>query len=458
MLNIVILAAGMGKRMQSDLPKVLHTLAGKPMLAQVIDSARQLSPDRIIVVVGHGADAVKKAFADQTDIEYALQQPQYGTGHAVQQALPLLVGGEQDSDTTIVLYGDVPLVQPATLKRLLQARADGMAVLTETLQDPTGYGRIVRNESGQVQRIVEHKDATEQEHKICEVNTGILAAPTAKLKDWLGRINNNNAQGEYYLTDTIALSVQDNVPVNAAQPDANWETLGVNSRVQQAQLERAWQAEQAQRLLIQGVTLADPARFDLRGTLDCGRDVFIDVGCVFEGNVTLADGVRVGPHCVLRNVTLGAGTQVEAFSHLEQATAAENVKIGPYARLRPGAELAADSHVGNFVELKKTRLGQGSKANHLSYLGDADIGAQVNIGAGTITCNYDGVNKFKTVIEDGAFIGSDSQLVAPVTVGKGATLGAGTTLTKDAPADKLTLSRTRQTTVENWTRPAKKQD
>lgn len=285
MLNIVILAAGMGKRMQSDLPKVLHTLAGKPMLAQVIDSARQLSPDRIIVVVGHGADAVKKAFADQTDIEYALQQPQYGTGHAVQQALPLLVGGEQDSDTTIVLYGDVPLVQPATLKRLLQARADGMAVLTETLQDPTGYGRIVRNDSGQVQRIVEHKDATEQEHKICEVNTGILAAPTAKLKDWLGRINNNNAQGEYYLTDTIALSVQDNVPVNAAQPDANWETLGVNSRVQQAQLERAWQAEQAQRLLTQGVTLADPARFDLRGTLECGRDVFIDVGCVFEGTL-----------------------------------------------------------------------------------------------------------------------------------------------------------------------------
>ena len=458
MLNIVILAAGMGKRMQSDLPKVLHTLAGKPMLAQVIDSARQLSPDRIIVVVGHGADAVKKAFADQTDIQYALQQPQHGTGHAVQQALPLLVGGDNPDDTTIVLYGDVPLVQPATLKRLLQARAEGMAVLTETLDDPTGYGRIVRNESGHVQRIVEHKDATEQEHAICEVNTGILAAPTGKIKDWLGRIDNNNAQGEYYLTDIIGLSVQDNVPVNAAQPDASWETLGVNSRVQQAQLERAWQAEQAQRLLVQGVTLADPARFDLRGTLECGRDVFIDVGCVFEGEVKLADGVRVGPHCVLRNVTLGAGTQVEAFSHLEQATAAENVKIGPYARLRPGAELAADSHVGNFVELKKTRLGEGSKANHLSYLGDSEIGARVNIGAGTITCNYDGVNKFKTIIEDDAFIGSDSQLVAPVKVGKGATLGAGTTLTKDAPAEKLTLSRTRQTTLENWTRPVKKKD
>ncbi|ETF03035.1 glucosamine-1-phosphate N-acetyltransferase [Advenella kashmirensis W13003] len=458
MLNIVILAAGLGKRMQSDLPKVLHTLAGKPMLAQVIDSARQLSPDRIIVVVGHGAEAVKKAFADQADIEYALQQPQYGTGHAVQQALPLLVGGDNPEDTTIVLYGDVPLVQPATLKRLLDARAGGMAVLTETLQDPTGYGRIVRNASGQVQSIVEHKDATAEEHKICEVNTGILAAPTAKLKDWLARINNNNAQGEYYLTDTIGLSVQDNIPVNAAQPDASWETLGVNSRVQQAQLERAWQAEQAQRLLTQGVTLADPARFDLRGTLECGRDVFIDVGCVFEGDVKLGDGVRVGPHCVLRNVTLGAGSQVEAFSHLEQATAAENTKIGPYARLRPGTELAAHAHVGNFVELKKTRLGEGSKANHLSYLGDAEIGERVNIGAGTITCNYDGVNKFKTIIEDDVFVGSDTQLVAPVTVKKGATLGAGTTLTKDAPADQLTLSRNRQTTIENWTRPVKKQD
>ena len=458
MLNIVILAAGMGKRMQSDLPKVLHTLAGKPMLAHVIDSARQLAPSRIIVVVGPGADKVKAAFASQQDIEFALQQPQHGTGHAVQQALPLLVGGDNPDDTTIVLYGDVPLVQPETLKRLLAARAKGMAVLTETLTDPTGYGRIVRDQAGLVQRIVEHKDATPEEHEICEVNTGILAAPTSQLKDWLGRIDNNNAQGEYYLTDIIGLSVNDGVPVNAAQPDANWETLGVNSRVQQAELERAWQAEQAKRLLVAGVTLADPARFDLRGTLECGRDVFIDVGCVFEGTVKLADGVRVGPHCVLRDVTLGAGTQVEAFSHLQQATAAEAVKIGPYARLRPGAELGAHSHVGNFVELKKTRLGEHSKANHLAYLGDADIGQRVNIGAGTITCNYDGVNKFKTIIEDDAFIGSDTQLVAPVTVGKGATLGAGTTLTKEAAAGKLTLSRSKQFTVESWQRPVKKND
>ncbi len=458
MLNIVILAAGMGKRMQSDLPKVLHTLAGKPMLAHVIDSARQLAPSRIIVVVGHGADKVKAAFASQQDIEFALQQPQHGTGHAVQQALPLLVGGDNPDDTTIVLYGDVPLVQPETLKRLLAARATGMAVLTETLVDPTGYGRIVRDQAGLVQRIVEHKDATPEEHKICEVNTGILAAPTNQLKDWLGRIDNNNAQGEYYLTDIIGLSVNDGVPVNAAQPDANWETLGVNSRVQQAELERAWQAEQAKRLLVAGVTLADPARFDLRGTLECGRDVFIDVGCVFEGTVRLADGVRIGPHCVLRDVTLGAGTQVEAFSHLQQATAAEAVKIGPYARLRPGAELGAYSHVGNFVELKKTRLGEHSKANHLAYLGDAEIGQRVNIGAGTITCNYDGVNKFKTIIEDDAFIGSDTQLVAPVTVGKGATLGAGTTLTKEAAAGKLTLSRSKQFTVESWQRPVKKND
>ncbi|MDQ2149214.1 bifunctional UDP-N-acetylglucosamine diphosphorylase/glucosamine-1-phosphate N-acetyltransferase GlmU [Alcaligenaceae bacterium A4P071] len=456
MLNVVILAAGLGKRMQSDLPKVLHTLAGKPMLAHVLDSARQLDPARIVVVIGHGAERVREAFQGEPGLEFAVQQPQQGTGHAVQQAVPALLEGDGADDATLVLYGDVPLVQPDTLRNLLAARGQGMAVLTETLTDPTGYGRIVRGDDGQVQRIVEHKDASDAERAIDEVNTGILCAPTAKLKQWLARIDNNNAQGEYYLTDVVALSVADGVPVGAAQPAAGWETLGVNSRVQQAELERRWQHEQARRQLEAGVTLADPARFDVRGTLTCGRDVFIDVGCVFEGNVTLADGVRIGPHCVLRDVTLGRGTHVEAFSHLHDARVDRDARIGPYARLRPGADLGAETHVGNFVEIKKTRLGDGSKANHLAYLGDAQIGARVNIGAGTITCNYDGVNKSVTVIEDDVFVGSDTQLIAPVTVGRGATLGAGTTLTRDAPADKLTVSRAKQITIEGWRRPVKK--
>lgn len=455
-LNIVILAAGMGKRMQSDLPKVLHRIAGKPMLSHVIDSARQLQPNKIIVVVGHGADTVKHYFAQENDLGFALQMPQHGTGHAVQQAVNQLVGGENPEDMTLVLYGDVPLVQSPTLTTLLKTAGTGVGVLTETLADATGYGRIVRDSKGLVTRIVEHKDANADELAIKEVNTGILCAPTRLLKEWLTRIDNNNAQGEYYLTDIIALAVKDGIPVNAAQPSANWETLGVNSRIQQAQLERLWQAEQARRLLEQGVTLADPNNFNLRGSLRCGRDVFIDTGCVFEGEVVLADGVHIGPNCVLRNVTLGANTTVEAFSHLEQATAENDVVVGPYARLRPGASLGAHSHVGNFVELKKTRLGAYSKANHLSYLGDATIGEKVNIGAGTITCNYDGVNKFQTIIEDGAFIGSDSQLVAPVTVGTNATIGAGTTLTKDAPAGKLTISRVKQFTIEGWQRPVKK--
>ena len=457
MLNIVILAAGLGKRMQSDLPKVLHPLAGKPMLAHVLDNARRLGPDRIIIVVGHGADRVKAAFADQTDLQFVMQVPQQGTAHAVQQAADHLLEGQTASqDATLVLYGDVPLVQTDTFQRLLDARRQGMAVLTETLSDPTGYGRIVRNDSGEVQRIVEHKDATPAEHAITEVNTGILVAPTGRLKNWLTRINNNTAQGEYYLTDVVALSVDDGLPVHAAQPAAAWETLGVNSRIQQAQLERDWQGEQARRLLEQGVTLADPARFDLRGSLDCGRDVYIDVGCVFEGVVTLADGVRIGPHCVIKDAVIGAGTHVEAFSHIQEARIADEARIGPYARLRPGADIGTQAHVGNFVEIKKSQLGQGSKANHLAYIGDAVIGQRVNIGAGTITCNYDGVNKSQTIIEDDAFIGSDTQLVAPVRVGRGATLGAGTTLTKDAPADRLTISRPVQKTIEGWVRPVKK--
>ena len=455
MLNIVILAAGMGKRMQSDLPKVLHTLAGRSMLDHVLESARQLDPARIVVVVGHGAERVRATYEGQPGLDFALQQPQQGTGHAVQQAVPLLLEGDDD-DATLVLYGDVPMVQPDTLRALLQAQAGGMAVLTEHLADPTGYGRIVRDAQGQIARIVEHKDASADELSIGEVNTGILVAPTAKLKDWLGRLRNDNAQQEFYLTDVIGFSVADGVPVNAAHPAASWETLGVNSRVQQAELERIWQREQARRQLEAGVTLADPARFDLRGSLTCGRDVYIDVGCIFEGEVHLADGVRVGPHCVLRDVTVAAGVEIDAYSHLVQATVGQGARIGPYARLRPGAKLGDNSHVGNFVEIKNTTLGAGSKANHLAYVGDADVGERVNIGAGTITCNYDGVNKFRTVIEDDAFIGSDTQLVAPVRVGKGATLGAGTTLTKDAPADKLTLSRPSQVTVESWRRPVRK--
>ncbi|AUL48792.1 UDP-N-acetylglucosamine diphosphorylase/glucosamine-1-phosphate N-acetyltransferase [Bordetella trematum] len=456
MLNVVILAAGLGKRMQSDLPKVLHRIAGRSMLSHVLDSARQLEPGRVTVVVGHGAEQVQAAYAEQPELAFALQRPQHGTGHAVQQAVPQLLGGDQADDATLVLYGDVPLVQPETLRRLLAARGEGVAVLTEVLDDATGYGRIVRDAQGQVVSIVEHKDASEAQRAIKEVNTGILVAPTARLKDWLGRIDNNNAQGEYYLTDIIALAVADGVPVHAAHPAAGWETLGVNSRIQQAELERRWQGELARRQLEAGVTLADPARFDQRGTLHCGRDVFIDVGCVFEGEVTLGDGVRVGPHCVLRDVSVAAGTQIEAYSHLQQAQVGADARIGPYARLRPGARLGERSHVGNFVEIKNAVLGEDSKANHLAYIGDADIGARVNVGAGTITCNYDGVNKHRTIIEDDVFIGSDTQLVAPVRVERGATLGAGTTLTRDAPADSLTLSRVRQSTLAGWKRPVKK--
>ena len=455
MLNIVILAAGQGKRMQSNLPKVLHPIAGRPMLTHVLDSARALGAQRIAIVVGHGAEQVKQAYATQEDLQFALQQPQLGTGHAVLQAVPLLQASHAD-DVTIILYGDVPLVQPDTLRALLNARANGVAILTEILSDATGYGRIVRDVKGNVCAIVEHKDATPEQRAIQEVNTGIMAVPTRQLKSWLTKLTNNNAQGEYYLTDIVAMAVAEGVSVNVAHPVAGFETLGVNSRLQQAELERLWQRELARRQLEAGVTIVDPARFDLRGELLCGQDVFIDVGCVFEGRVVLADGVRIGAHCVLRNVTLGAATRIESFSHLEQAEVGADAHIGPYARLRPGAKLADATHVGNFVEIKNTNLGKGSKANHLAYVGDADVGERVNIGAGTITCNYDGVNKHRTTIEDDAFIGSDTQLVAPVRVGKGATLGAGTTLTRDAPAGQLTVSRAKQVTIEGWKRPVKK--
>ncbi|MDO8178010.1 MAG: bifunctional UDP-N-acetylglucosamine diphosphorylase/glucosamine-1-phosphate N-acetyltransferase GlmU [Undibacterium sp.] len=452
-MNVVILAAGMGKRMQSALPKVLHPLAGKPLLSHVIDTARSLhgaGNANICVIYGHGGEQVPTTVA-APDLRFALQEPQLGTGHAVAQASPVL----DDSVPTLVLYGDVPLTSSASLQRLIAAAgSDKLAILTAVMADPTGLGRMVR-EGGKIVRIVEQKDASEEEKKITEINTGILIAPTAQLKHWLTTLSNNNAQGEYYLTDIVARAVLDGVPVVSAQPDAIWETLGVNSKVQLAELERVYQGTIARRLLEQGVTLLDPARIDVRGTLTCGRDVSIDVGCVFEGMVTLEDGVSIGPNCVLKDAHIKAGSNIKAFCHIDEAIVGAKSQIGPYARLRPGTELAEDVHIGNFVEVKNSQIAAHSKANHLAYIGDATVGSRVNIGAGTITCNYDGANKFRTVIEDDAFIGSDSQLVAPVRVGKGATLGAGTTLTKDAPDGKLTVSRARQITIDGWIRPVK---
>ena len=449
-MNVVILAAGMGKRMQSDLPKVLHPLAGKPLLSHVIDTARTLSPSRVCVVYGHGGDLVPSRLAAD-DLRFVLQAPQLGTGHAVMQAADVL----DDAVPTLVLYGDVPLTAAQTLQTLVdKAGNEKLAVLTVDLEDPAGYGRIVRADK-RIVRIVEQKDASESERAIQEVNTGILVAPTRALKTWLGKLSNNNAQQEYYLTDVIAMAVQDGIPVESAQPAQVWETLGVNSKVQLAELERIYQRNIANTLLDQGVTLADPNRLDVRGALRCGHDVSIDVGCVFEGEVVLGDGVSIGANCVIRDATIDRGVTIKAFSHIDGATIGADAQIGPYARLRPGTELGADVHVGNFVEIKNSQFDAHSKANHLAYVGDATVGARVNIGAGTITCNYDGANKHRTVIEDDAFIGSDTQLVAPVTVGKGATLGAGTTLTKDAPPDSLTVSRAKQISITGWQRPVK---
>ncbi|GJI89233.1 bifunctional protein GlmU [Rugamonas sp. R1(2021)] len=447
----------MGKRMQSALPKVLHPLAGKPLLSHVLDTARSLAASRLCVIYGHGGAAVQELLAKQPEqVATALQEPQLGTGHAVMQALPEL----DDNTPTLILYGDVPLTTAASLQALIDAAGgDKLGILTVVQDDPTGLGRIVREggtTSGAIVRIVEQKDASEAERAIKEINSGIMVVPTARLKQWLGALKNNNAQGEYYLTDIVAMAAADGVPVVSAQPSAQWEVAGVNSKVQLAELERIHQRNIALKLLEQGVTLMDPARIDVRGELICGRDVTIDVGCVFEGKVELGDGVRVAAHNVIVNARILAGAQIKPFCHIEEAVVGEVSIIGPYARLRPGTVLAEDVHVGNFVEIKNGQVGAHSKANHLAYIGDATIGSRVNIGAGTITCNYDGVNKSRTVIEDDAFIGSDSQLVAPVTVGKGATLGAGTTLTKDAPAGKLTVSRPRQVTIENWIRPVKK--
>ena len=448
-MNVVILAAGQGKRMHSDRPKVLHPLAGRPLLAHVLDTARSLGPSCVCVVYGHGGERVRETIGGDA-IAWVRQEPQLGTGHALQQALPALGPDAQ----TLVLYGDVPLTRAETLRALGTAAADGVALLTVTLDDPTGYGRIVR-EGGAIQRIVEEKDATPAERALREVNTGIMVLPTRNLARWLTGLRDDNAQREYYLTDVIAAAVGERVAVRAVQPASAWETLGVNSKAQLAELERVYRQDVAGRLLAAGVTLADPARIDVRGKLECGRDVAIDVNCVFEGDVVLGDRVSLGANCVLRNVRIDAGTRVEPFCHLEEADIGRNCRIGPYARLRPGAQLAEDVHIGNFVEVKASTIGAGSKANHLAYIGDTEVGRNVNVGAGTITCNYDGANKHRTVIEDDVFIGSDTQLVAPVRVGRGATLGAGTTLTEDAPPGELTISRARQMTIPNWKRPVK---
>ncbi|MCX8016561.1 MAG: bifunctional UDP-N-acetylglucosamine diphosphorylase/glucosamine-1-phosphate N-acetyltransferase GlmU [Rhodocyclaceae bacterium] len=432
MLNVVILAAGQGKRMRSLLPKVLHPIAGRPMLAHVIATARQLAPTKICVVYGHGGEEVRKALP-APDLVWVRQEAQLGTGHAVLQAMPAVLPAP-----TLGLYGDVPLIRANTLRRLIAAAGeDKLALLTAQVDDPHGYGRIVRAD-GQVTRIVEEKDADDAERAIREINTGILVAPGAALARWLPQLGNHNAQGEYYLTDIVQLAVAEGMAVVTAQPDQNWETEGVNSKSQLARLERIYQRNLAAALLDAGVTLADPERIDIRGELVCGRDVFIDVGCVFEGRVELQDGVRIQPYCVIQDAIVGPGSVV-----------------GPFARLRPGTVLAEDVHVGNFVEVKNAQIGAHSKANHLTYLGDATLGCRVNVGAGTITCNYDGANKHRTVIEDDVFIGSDSQLVAPVTVGRGATLGAGTTLTRDAPPEQLTVSRPKQVSIAGWKRPVK---
>lgn len=454
-LDIVIMAAGKGTRMKSSLPKVLHKLAGRSLLQHVLGTAASLGATRIITITGHGAEQVEAA-VQAPGLLFVRQMPQLGTGHAVQQAVPQL----HDEGTTLILNGDTPLIEAATVRALVDAcGGERFALLTITLADATGYGRIVRD-GEQVRAIVEHKDATPAQREIREVNTGVMAVPTKRLKGWLAKLDNKNAQGEYYLTDIIAMAVADGVPVVTAQPKSETEVLGVNSPMQLADLERRYQRARAEALMEAGVRLADPARFDVRGSLTCGSDVEIDVNCIFDGEVELGDGVRIGANCVVRNARLLAGAVIHPFTHIDGEAQGVSVGrgalVGPFARLRPGAQLGDEVHIGNFVEVKNSTLAKGAKANHLAYLGDATVGERVNYGAGSITANYDGANKHRTVIGDDVHVGSNCVLIAPVVIGAGATIGGGSTISKDAPAGQLTVSRAKQVSLEGWTRPVKK--
>lgn len=451
-LNIIILAAGKGTRMHSNTPKVLHKIGGKAILGHVIECAKALKPQKIIVVYGFGGETVRDSFANE-NITWVNQAEQLGTGHAVQQAAAFL-----DVDAiSLVMLGDVPLVDVATCDALLQQASNQLAILSFNKADPKGYGRIVRSENQHVMAIVEHKDATELQRSIVEVNTGIMAMPNIYLSQWLTQLTNNNAQGEYYLTDIVALAVKQGIPVVAEITDDEWSVTGINSKPDLSAIERVYQNRLAQSLMQQGLTLRDPTRFDVRGTLICGKDVEVDVNCVFEGSVSLGDNVKVGANCVIKDAVIEAETHIAPFTHIDNTEIGKNCRIGPYARLRPGTTLAADTHIGNFVEIKNSQVDVGSKINHLSYVGDATVGKNVNIGAGTITCNYDGANKYRTMIEDGVFIGSDSQLIAPITIGKNATIAAGSTISRDAPADALTFCRAKdQKSILGWKRPTKK--
>lgn len=452
MLDILVLAAGKGTRMRSDLPKVLHPVGGKALVQHVVDTARQVGSERIFIIIGHGAEKVEEKMA-APDVRFILQAQQLGTGHAVQQALPQL----RDDATVLILYGDVPLTRAETLQKLIAHVNDQqMGLLTVNLPDPTGYGRILRDASGAVTAIVEHKDATDEQRQVKEINTGIMAVKAKHLQQWLPQLTNNNAQGEYYLTDIIALARQNGVAIQVEQPNAIEEVEGINNRQQQAALERFYQKQKANELMVAGATLLDPARFDCRGTITVGRDVVIDINCVFEGDVVLGDGVTIEPNCVIINSRIGNNTHIKANSHIEDAAIAGDCDVGPFARLRPGSQLAQGAKIGNFVETKKAVIGEGSKVNHLSYIGDTTIGKKANIGAGTITCNYDGVNKFKTEIGDNAFIGSNSALVAPVKVGTNATVGAGSIITKDVADEELAIARGKQRNIQGWERPKKK--